>query len=132
MSTTTPEPSAHASRPPSHDWPSKAMERSWPAFRDAAARYGYDDARASTMYAALPSLLVDPEVAATWMEAGFTTWSTRVWVEAGFALDAVAEAAEYQRWGLNAEDAFWVRKDGTSATTLRERRALVEVLTATR
>jgi hypothetical protein len=109
-------------------WPTTAMDHAWPSFRDAAARYGYDETSASTMFAALPSLHLEPDVAATWMGSGFTTWGTRVWLEAGFDADAVDEALEYQRWRFSAEEAFWARRDGTSRADLAARRRLFELL----
>jgi hypothetical protein len=77
----------------------------------------------------IPGLGLSDELAARWMAEGFTPWGARVWLDAGF--DDPAEAHEYRRWHLGAEESFWARRDGIAATDLVWRRRLLDWMAQT-
>lgn len=100
------------------------MNDHWTRFEATAGAQGYRSDEAGLLYRTIPRVRLDAATATGWMYEGFTPWAARVWIDAG--LDNAAEAHEYSRWRVTAEEAFWIRRDGLSQVELRARREVVE------
>jgi hypothetical protein len=95
------------------DWPSDGSADD-PAdgasrLKEAAARAGYDGARAQQLLVGAMTLGLPPAVAARWLDGGFTPWGAAAWIRRGF--ETPDEAATYRSMGLDAETAYWARFD---------------------
>lgn len=64
--------------------------------------------------------------AAAWLDIHVTPWAAEVWMAEGFG-DA-SEAREHRRWGFSPRHAHLARRDGLTASSLREHRRLFHVL----
>jgi hypothetical protein len=96
------------------------------SFARAAREHGYDGIGTGDMYRSLPRLGLSVDAATRWLEAGITPWGATTWIERG--MTDPDEVAEYRRWRLPAEVAYWAHRDGYTPEVLRALRALFELL----
>jgi hypothetical protein len=73
-------------------------------FDAAAASAGYSEGRSHQMRIAATKLHLSLDMAALWLEGGFTPWATAVWSR---NFDSPDAAAAYRDRGLSAEEAYW-------------------------
>ena len=95
-------------------------------FEAVAKARGYDDHAARLMFDAAVSSGLPVADATEWLSADITPWGAASWLAQGFA--SGAEASEYRRWGFRPDSAYWARRDGVTAGTLRGYRNLAEIL----
>jgi len=99
-------------------------------FDAVAAGLGYSSHATQLMRDGATTLALSIREATAWLDAGITPWAARVWLGQGFA-DA-DEAREYRRWGFLPRDAYWARRDGLTATSLRRHRHFLQALAGSR